>query len=455
MGAVKRGIKNAFRNVTRTISIVFILSISICLTLVMLLSLKTVQEKIADVKSSVGNVITVSPAGVRGFEGGGELLTDVQGTTISGISHVAKVTSVLSDRLTPGQDTSLAASLDAGSFGRRMRVRNGETQTPPDDSGRANSSQTQRSFTMPISVTAVNDLSVTQALNVSSFNLTSGAKFDATKDENVAIMGKDLAAKNNLKVGSTFTAYSNTITVVGIYDAGNTFSNSNLIMQLKALQRLSSQSGQAASMIVQTDSIDNIDGVASAIKTKVGSDKIDVVTSQEATTETIKPLENIKTISFYSLIGSLFAGAVIIFLLMVMIVRERRREIGVLKAIGASNFIITTQFVVESIVLTIMSSTLGILGGFLFANPILKALVTNSMITSQGPGQFGRGGGFGMRIMSGASGIQNSIRNIQAVVGLDIILYGLLVAIGIAIFGSAIPAFLISKVRPAEVMRAE
>ena len=31
------------------------------------------------------------------------------------------------------------------------------------------------------------------------------------------------------------------------------------------------------------------------------------------------------------------AGAIIIFLTMMMIVRERRREIGVLKAIGASN----------------------------------------------------------------------------------------------------------------------
>ena len=41
----------------------------------MLLSLKAVDARIDDVKSSVGNTLTVSPAGARGFQGGGEPLT--------------------------------------------------------------------------------------------------------------------------------------------------------------------------------------------------------------------------------------------------------------------------------------------------------------------------------------------------------------------------------------------
>jgi len=66
------------------------------------------------------------------------------------------------------------------------------------------------------------------------------------------------------------------------------------------------------------------------------------------------------------------------------------------------------------------------------------------MITSFG----GPGGGFGR-------GFQSTLQNIHATVGYEIILYGLLGAVIIAIIGSAIPAFLISKVRPAEVMRGE
>jgi len=52
-------------------------------------------------------------------------------------------------------------------------------------------------------------------------------------------------------------------------------------------------------------------------------------------------------------------------------------------------------------------------------------------------------------------GAQNALRDINAVVSYDIILYGILVAVIIAIIGSAIPSFIIAKVRPAEVMRAE
>ena len=173
-------------------------------------------------------------------------------------------------------------------------------------------------------------------------------------------------------------------------------------------------------------------------------------------------MQNIKTISLYSLIGSLVAGAVIILLTMVMIVRERRREIGVLKAIGASNGIIVSQFVVESLVLTLMSSVLGIILGLALSNPILNVLVNNSQSSTQsvtGGGGRGFGGGAGGAIArfggNFAGGARNALTSLHAVVGTNIILYGLLAAVAIAIIGSAIPAFAIAKIRPAEVMRSE
>ncbi len=55
MSVTTRGVKNAFRNTIRSISITAILALTIALALVMLLSLKAVQARIDDVKSSVGN----------------------------------------------------------------------------------------------------------------------------------------------------------------------------------------------------------------------------------------------------------------------------------------------------------------------------------------------------------------------------------------------------------------
>lgn len=459
MGVVARGFKNAFRNNVRTFSIVLILAISIAMALIMLMSLKTVQSKIESVKSSIGNYISVAPAGIRGFEGGGDLLTTDNVANIKSVANVKNVVETLSDRVTTGTDTNLTTAIDAGSFGQRQQSRNGTgTETaPPEGSGRqgVTSSGTQRSFTMPITITGTSDLSATANLNVSKFDITSGEKFDSASTENVAMIGTALATKNSLNVGSTFQAYGKDIKVVGIFDGGNAFANGGIVMPIGALQTLSSQVGAISSVSVETNSIDTVAQVQTDIKSKLG-DKVDVTSQQDSSQSAVAPLENIKTISLYSLIGSLVAGAVIIFLTMIMIVRERRREIGVLKAIGASNAIIMTQFMAESLVLTLISSVVGIILGLALSNPVLKVLVTNSESSTQTANQVGRGGGAMMRFAGGiGNSAGNAIRDLHAVVGFDIILYGIGAAIIIAIIGSALPSFIIAKVRPAEVLRSE
>ncbi len=67
MNVVSRGIRNAFRNAIRTVSIVIILGLSVGLSLTMLIAHQAVGDKITSVKASVGNTVSVSPAGVRGL----------------------------------------------------------------------------------------------------------------------------------------------------------------------------------------------------------------------------------------------------------------------------------------------------------------------------------------------------------------------------------------------------
>ena len=78
MNSISRGIRNAFRNGIRTFSIVSILGLSIGLSLAMLIAHQAVGQKIRTVKASVGNTVSISPAGARGFEGGGNALTAAQ-----------------------------------------------------------------------------------------------------------------------------------------------------------------------------------------------------------------------------------------------------------------------------------------------------------------------------------------------------------------------------------------
>jgi putative ABC transport system permease protein len=430
----------------------------------MLVARQAVSSKINSVNANVGTDVTISPAGFRGFTGGGSPLTQAQLNSIPNMAHVVAMSESLNDRLT-SSNTNLVSSISAGTLGARFSQNSG---------GGFVGGSLNATFTPPVTVTGTTDpTNLSNTTGGGTFKLTSGSVFDSKSSADVALVGSDLAAKNNLKTGSTFTAYGTTVTVSGIFDAGNTFSNSQLIMPLATLQTLSSQPGDLTSAVAQVDNLNNVKSVSDAISKQLGS-SADVTDSIQQAQSTIAPLNNIRTITLYSLIGALVAGAVIIFLIMIMIVRERRREIGVLKAIGASNVSVMLQFMSEAITLTLLGAIIGILIGVAAANPITKLLVTNESSQSSSEvqgfsGHFSQANGRGFSFSGGGNapisitngthgsfrGIRNSLSNIQAVVGWSIVVYGILSAIVIAIIGSAAASILIAKVRPAEVMRSE
>jgi putative ABC transport system permease protein len=113
-----------------------------------------------------------------------------------------------------------------------------------------------------------------------------------------------------------------------------------------------------------------------------------------------------------------------------------------------------------------MAAVVGMLAGIILSNPVLDALVSSSSSSSNAPTTFAGGpGGGGPPPGGGAvrfSGVGRAfsnfgdvLSNVHAAVGFSILLYGLLAAVLIAVIGTAIPSWLIAKIRPAEVMRTE
>ena len=454
MSTVARGVKNAYRNTVRTVSIVLILAISFALALVMLLSVQAVNTRTASVSAAVGTTITVTPAGSQGFNGGGNPLTTADITKISSTKNVVSVASSVSDRLSnssstspfggsaTGGKTNLKSSISPGSLGRRFGGGNG-----------ANGGAPPANFSLPITITGSTQPLSATILAAQSVTLTSGKSVDGSSSTYTADIGKSLATKNTLKVGSTFTAYSKTFTVVGIFDTKSTFSNSEIVVPLKTLQTLSGING-VTTVIANVSTINVLSTTATSIQSNLGTNVASVTTGQTNNASIISSLNSIKTLALYSLIGALVAGSTILFLSMLMIVRERRREIGILKAFGSSNGGVVRLFVAEAMTLTGMGAAAGVILGILLSNPVLKVLVNNSSTTPTTGGFGGRppgGGGFGNPVGFGSS----TLSSLHAAVGINVLIFGVIAAIIIAFVGSAIPSYIIAKVRPAEVLRGE
>lgn len=479
MSAVIRGTKNVLRNPIRTGSVVLLLGVVIAFALSMLVANQAVKNKITDLKTTGATVLTIRSAGNGGPFSAGEPLTNAQLADLKNIPHVADTSATLQSRIrfraftsTNGaagaatafagpedSDTAvdpgltLESSIDAGTLG--IRQFGGTAAEPPK---------------LPVRLTGVAGM---LDENGQTVKLTQGTGFSG-EDVQEAVIGTNLATKNNLKIGSTFKAYDMDFKVVGIFDGGTAFANDEVKLPLKTVQRLSKQGDEITVMQARVDSIDNIDSTLQAIKDRLGANKVDVTSSAQNTQDAITSLKGIERISIAGVLIAVLCGIAVVFLVMVMIVRERKREIAVLKAIGAGNFKIAMQFVSESIALTSLSLVIAVAATIGMSGQLTKALVATNTKTANtteranttfgGPAAGGvsvstggsGGGGFrSVRLGGGAeqTSTKELLNNVKTQFGVATLVeaFGLVVLIGA--LGSALPAFVIAKIRPSDVMR--
>jgi putative ABC transport system permease protein len=107
------------------------------------------------------------------------------------------------------------------------------------------------------------------------------------------------------------------------------------------------------------------------------------VKTDESTFERVAaPVESLNKLSLTFLIIVMIMGAVIMILLSVIAVRERKYEIGVLRAMGMKKKNVAVSLWVEIIAITCICFTLGMCVGTVLSQPVSDAMMTGQVQSS-------------------------------------------------------------------------
>lgn len=236
----------------------------------------------------------------------------------------------------------------------------------------------------------------------------------------VIVVGKTFADKYFLETGDFWEIEDVDFEIVGILEhTGISDVDGGVIVDFDDLRDVMDTDTYQAIYVIPDD-IGDTEILADNIED--ASERLNALTSAELASQTEQLVGQIRIFTFA--IGAIAAivGGLGVMNTMIMSVMERRREIGVMKAIGATNRMVLTQILTESA----MISLLGGIGGILLG--LLGSFVVGGII----------GGG-----------------QITAVVTPMLALTGLAFALFLGVVGGFYPARKASKLDPVVALRYE
>jgi putative ABC transport system permease protein len=161
-------------------------------------------------------------------------------------------------------------------------------------------------------------------------------------------------------------------------------------------------------------------------------------------------LASMESVAYQEIAVALIATCAIVLLTMVYAVRERTREVGILKAIGFSSRDVMKQFLAEGLIICVLAGVVGIIIGNIAAPFLTSVLLPSQSQQNQaGPGQGGgfvvRGGAFVDQGQDASSSSPDPVLTLAA--------FGVAVLLGA--MGSLYPAWKASRISPMEALRYE
>lgn len=266
-------------------------------------------------------------------------------------------------------------------------------------------------------------------------SVTDGAAFDEGTTERCCLISEELATYNSLSVGDVITLVnpaneeeSYELSVVGIYantQANEFFSSpfgasqdpaNQIYMSAAALQAILDASAATSTAMTGTVDATYVFADVEAYERfeeevrELGLSDDYTVSSSDLTAfeSSLGPLNTLSTMAGWFLLVVLIIGAIILVVLNIFNVRERKYEIGVLTAMGMKKWKVATQFLCEILAVVMVAVLIGAAIGAVASVPLTNALL-EGQIESQSEQQtmadqsFGRpqGGMGNMEVLQG------------------------------------------------------
>ncbi len=193
--------------------------------------------------------------------------------------------------------------------------------------------------------------------------------------ENEVIIGKGLLgeaemAGNKLNLGDEIVLFSPkkekiSLKVVGFFESGNIMDDYSMITDIKTARKISLlPEDEVSSIIVEAKSLDDVEVLEKKLKESLKEDNIDIMSSKEILGNIKKFLDIFSTFRFLISVACGIAGGFSILIVILISVIERKKEFGILKALGWRQRNIILLVLTESLVLSLLGCSLGLLGGY-------------------------------------------------------------------------------------------
>lgn len=172
------------------------------------------------------------------------------------------------------------------------------------------------------------------------------------------ILGVQAAEKYGKKPGEDLEIQGQTYRVVGVIEKTHQMVDSAVMMPLDTAQQVFVRPEVVSQVYLVATSADEVEQLAAAV-TKQNS-RLEAMTAAGMARTAEKMLEGMQ--DFFRKIKSaaIVVAVVVIVIVMNMAISERRREIGTLKAIGASAGKIVSMVMIEAVILSLIGGLLAI-----------------------------------------------------------------------------------------------